>query len=529
MKRSLTAVFAGLLMAGNVFAGGIVTNTNQSAMYTRMGNRAATLGIDAVYYNPAGLTKLGSGLHISINNQTISQTRTINSDYQYLNNGEYTGDVFAPLFPGVYAVFNLGKLSFSAGFNPVGGGGSANYPSGLPSFEYQPATLVPALSAAGASAYSLSATFDGSSVFYGIQANVAYAINDMISVALGARYVMAKETYEGSLNDILLTMSGAPVPASTVMGGIAAQYEAAEPVAAAAAANLQGAIDLGMIGANDPLADPTAITGLTALGLYQAGMTNAQAIGAFQMVPQLTDRYNASASLLLNQVLEAEKTASGITPIISVNIQPIEMLNISVKYEHMTKLEFTNATTYDVTTGFDPITGAPISMFPDGAKTRLDMPALLAFGVTLRPVERLLLAGGFTTYMDKGAVWGTEDVNRAEQLDGNSWDMGLGAEFALSEKFLISAGYSMTQVGVSEDYQTDLSHSLSSLGLSFGIGWNILPKLQLNLGGQFVLYSDASKTFTDDFGIGTATVMEDYKRTTWVAAIGINYSLSTGE
>jgi long-subunit fatty acid transport protein len=64
---------AALLLAGTIFAGGIVTNTNQSAMYTRMGNRTATLGIDAVYYNPAGLTKLGNGFHFSINNQTIGR------------------------------------------------------------------------------------------------------------------------------------------------------------------------------------------------------------------------------------------------------------------------------------------------------------------------------------------------------------------------------------------------------------------------------------------------------------------------
>ena len=168
-------------------------------------------------------------------------------------------------------------------------------------------------------------------------------------------------------------------------------------------------------------------------------------------------------------------------------------------------------------------------MFPDGAKTRLDMPALVTVGVTLRPIKSLLLAGGFTSYFDKNAVWGTEEDNRTELLSGNSWDMGLAAEYALSEKFLISAGWSMTQTEASPEYQTDLSHSLSTNGLSFGIGWNILPKLQLNLGGQLVTYQDASKTFTKDFGIGDTDVTETYKRSMWVAAVGINYSLSTGE
>ncbi len=38
----------------------------------------------------------------------------------------------------------------------------------------------------------------GSSIFFGLQGAVAYKINDFISVAAGARYVTAKNTYEGS-------------------------------------------------------------------------------------------------------------------------------------------------------------------------------------------------------------------------------------------------------------------------------------------------------------------------------------------
>ena len=40
---------------------------------------------------------------------------------------DYVGDVSAPIYPGVYVAYNTGKLSFSAGFNPVGGGGGATY------------------------------------------------------------------------------------------------------------------------------------------------------------------------------------------------------------------------------------------------------------------------------------------------------------------------------------------------------------------------------------------------------------------
>ncbi|MDO9341264.1 MAG: hypothetical protein Q7T72_12155 [Bacteroidales bacterium] len=83
--------------------------------------------IDAVYFNPAGLTKLGDGFYVSINNQTIGQTKKVLNNYSYLSGTpkEYIGKVSAPLFPGVYLAYNTGKLSFSAGINPIGGGGGA--------------------------------------------------------------------------------------------------------------------------------------------------------------------------------------------------------------------------------------------------------------------------------------------------------------------------------------------------------------------------------------------------------------------
>ena len=50
----------------------------------------------------------------------------------------------------------------------------------------------------------MDAYFNGSSVYYGIQAGATYSLNNMISVAIGARYVSVKNTYQGSLENIML-------------------------------------------------------------------------------------------------------------------------------------------------------------------------------------------------------------------------------------------------------------------------------------------------------------------------------------
>ena len=57
------------------FAGGLTTNTNQHSAFVRNPARFATLGIDGVYFNPAGTAFLQDGFHLSANWQMIWQDR----------------------------------------------------------------------------------------------------------------------------------------------------------------------------------------------------------------------------------------------------------------------------------------------------------------------------------------------------------------------------------------------------------------------------------------------------------------------
>ena len=128
MKKTLLFLSVLILASDVLLGGGIITNTNQSAGWVRLPARNATLGLDAVYYNPAGLNLLPSnGFFVSLNNQVIGQKRTITSSYLLLNEPEYIGDVSAPLFPGIYAGYKTDKFTVSFGFNPMGGGGGATY------------------------------------------------------------------------------------------------------------------------------------------------------------------------------------------------------------------------------------------------------------------------------------------------------------------------------------------------------------------------------------------------------------------
>lgn len=179
MKKPITFVLQILFLSGMAYGGGIVTNTNQSAEFIRTLNRNASTDIDAVYFNPAGLTKLGDGFHLYLSNQTITQTRTVVGSYPTFNEKTFKGETFAPVFPNIYVAYRSGNLALSAGLTPIGGGGSAEFPKGLPAFEYTLAALAEGIPASALDAklspygtingYSLNASFSGSSVYLGVR------------------------------------------------------------------------------------------------------------------------------------------------------------------------------------------------------------------------------------------------------------------------------------------------------------------------------------------------------------------------
>lgn len=531
MRKLLTFV-AALFITGSLLAGGLVTNTNQSAMFTRLQNRNASTSIDAVYYNPAGLTKLGNGFFASINNQTIGQTKTITNNYTYLTGTprEYVGNVSAPLYPGVYVAYNIGKLSLSAGFNPIGGGGGATYDNGLPSFEMGISDLVPLLASQSipTSQYSADIFFEGSSVYFGYQLNVGYKINDMISVAAGMRMVSAANTYNGYLKNISINPNypafGAGFTGGSVLatdfftaGATTLNYLAATSTSTASAlvaASLPPATPLSAL-------DAATVAGVTQLlgaaGISAAGINVGTAIATLNAIaPEFTTKATAmtqNAAATQDIMVDAEESGMGYTPIISVNISPSDKLNIALKYEFQTKLELDTKVAAGMGGG----------IFVDGTKVIADMPALLAAGVEFRPIDKLMVTASLNTYFDKNVDYdGSESLN-INTIDKNFLEYGLGAEYGLSDRLRISGGWVHTSTGVNANYQSDLTYSTNTNSFGGGFGYMITDKIDLNLGAQYTFYDEGSKDFEHMLGTFPVAVTETYNKKTWLVGVGLNF------
>ena len=203
------------------FAGGLLTNTNQNVAFNRMMSREASIGIDGVYYNPAGVVFLGEGHHLSLNWQLAYQTRTINNNYLLFNNNtqnpttprDFKGDAFAPVIPSLQYAYNKGRWSFQANLALNGGGGKCTFDNGLGSFEkIVSETAMGACQLAqvvdgAAAAYGVPAIFSSDKVFgkdgkysydsymhgrqyyYGISIGAAYKFSDNFSAFAGVRTI----------------------------------------------------------------------------------------------------------------------------------------------------------------------------------------------------------------------------------------------------------------------------------------------------------------------------------------------------
>jgi len=491
MKGLKLLVFS-LLLSQMVFAGGMVTNTNQSAAYIRMLARDASTDVDAVFYNPAGLTKLADGFYVQLNNQTVIQKRTIENAYL---NKTYTGDVFVPALPTFFAVYKTGDWAFSAGFTVIGGGGSADFATGLPEFESPFKDITQALSAKGIITTDEKANiaFNGSSVYYGAQAGASYKINDMISVYAGARYVSIANSYEGHIKNVMIN------PIHKQLG-----YTGA------------------MVPAQDFFSDLEAA---------------ASSIGDLEGVA--TAKYLGDATR--DREVDVQQFGSGITPIIGANLTFMEeRMNIGLKYEFATKMDVENYTYKDDTKGMP---GMEKGMFPDKAKVAADMPAFLSVGVDYLATEDFHISFGVHYYWDKNVDYGRNGwvagsgiglpgdadytpptYNRGDNsdwVDANSYEIALGLQYDISEKISLSGGYLYSTTSPALDYQSGLSYSLSANTFSFGALGHISDRFDIDLGILYTAYAPDEKQV--EYLAPGVTYTETYDKSNVVFSIGGTY------
>lgn len=230
-----------LLVSNSTFAGGFLTNTNQNVAFLRNPCRDAVIAIDGVYSNPAGVTFMNKGWHLSLNVQSAYQTRTATSS---MNNGafamgignpvdgtkEFKGKAQAPVIPSMQLAYVIDRWAFSAGMAITGGGGKCVFDNGLGSFESQVAMvpqLLNILHPGTVNGYTSDSYLRGRQYYYGLQLGAGYQITKNLSAFVGGRLVYADCNYYGYVKDIQVKTPQGLVPAGQLFTGMGFPHFAA--------------------------------------------------------------------------------------------------------------------------------------------------------------------------------------------------------------------------------------------------------------------------------------------------------------
>ena len=521
-KLKLVSLAIAMASAAPTFAGGLLTNTNQHVAFNRMMSREASIGIDGVYYNPAGVVFMGEGHHLAINWQLAYQTRSIENDYALFTNNvnnpttprEFKGKAFAPVIPSFQYAYNKGRWSLQAGFALTGGGGKCTFDNGLGSFEKIVAeTAIAACQLAGAvdqvaSQYGVPAVFSrdkyfgkegkysynsymhGRQYYYGLSIGAAYKINDHLSAYAGVRGVYALTNYYGYVEDIKV--------------GNMPLYMVLDPTKEKAA-NIELSCD-------------------------QSGLGFTPMLG----IDFKTGKWNFAAKYEFKTRMRLKNKSVNQTP--SIGNLPDNLRNAYIAGgvpEQAADAILANSAIQgamgQLKTQFDSKLEGAIGEYEDGKKIAGDIPAYLAVGVGYSPVDAVRVNVGFHWFDDKNA---TSYKNRNKELDRGTLEYNAGVEVDVNKKITLSTGWQNTNYGLPDEnldtpaskrYMDDKSFVVGSNSVAFGGVYHINKKMDLNVAYFHTFYQHkktsekvqltAQKSFNYN---------SDYTRNNNVFAVGLD-------
>ena len=504
MKTKVLATIGLLATALTSYAGGLLTNTNQSISYLRVLARNGAIGIDGVYFNPAGVAFLSDGFHLGLGVQNIYQTRTVTTGMTIpalkplgfehpfsLNGGDANGaktfkaKAAVPIFPTIQAAYNKDKWSFQFGFGVVGGGGKATFSDGLGSFERSIA-MIPILLASNpdtrttSPSYSYNAYMSGQQYDFGVQLGAAYKINEHLAVYGGARFNYFYNKYEGHLTDITANIKGTNEK-------LYPYFDAKEK-------------------------------GLKALAEGIAAKAKAAQSPEKEKLQATADKYTAVAKQLegykekvADKYLDNTQKGWGITAIIGIDYKSGPW-NVAAKYEFPTRLNLENQIKVDNT-----------GMFKEGVNTPGDLPAILAIGGQYSGIKNVRLLASFNYYFDKDARM---DKDKQKLLSGNTREYMGGVEWDITPAITVSGGVQCTRYGLGDGaYLSDISFVTSSVSYGIGAKFKIMKNASLNVGYFLTDYEHFKKDTKLPMNASNpveVNVSEDFTRTNKVFGVGLD-------
>lgn len=455
--------------AAPIMAGGINTNTNQSAAFLRSIARDASTDVDAPYANPSGTAFMKDGWHISLNTQTFFQNRYARVDKSSVieEGREFKGESFVPSLPSLFLAWHHGDFALSSHLGVIGGGGSVEFDDGIPTFAALLASPLKQMEA-GLTEKGLKTTnsavdisLDASSFIYGATFGAAYKIKDMFSVYAGARFNYAVNKYDGAVENLKLnpTIPGVNPKAKMMKASELAQ---------------------------------------TFNALAEKAETKEEKV-QYATLAQTFETLDEKTSM----ELDLEQAGWGITPIFGLGFQYKDW-TVGAKLEYNTSIEVENDTKKNTT---------PLEKFNDGKKDHADIPTLVAVGLTYSILDNLRFSLGYHHWFDSKADFSGDLEDYID--DTNEFLFGL--EVDPLDCLTFSGGLQVTEFGITNEYISDMNINLSAKTFGLGFAYHPFEWFNVNVGYFHTLY----ERYHDKEAYGNVT----YSRTSRGVGLGLDFNL----
>lgn len=226
--------------------------------------------------------------------------------------------------------------------------------------------------------------------------------------------------------------------------------------------------------------------------------------GKQTMKAKLDEEPNASLAafgLDSQTLIDTEASATGFGAIFGIHIKPIEKLDIALQYQTITKMEYE----YDKVKGATFMTGANGLDIEKGDKFDQDLPAVFAMGVGYQILPALYASTSFNYYFN----------DQADMIYDDSWEIALGAEYAINEMIAVSAGGMYSKQGFKDSKNSTENPLLDSVTIGLGAGLNFIENLTVDIGLMKPFYFDT------DYETALGDVSISKKLT--ILAIGATY------
>lgn len=211
---------------------------------------------------------------------------------------------------------------------------------------------------------------------------------------------------------------------------------------------------------------------------------------------------------------DIEREAVGFGGQFGINYAATEKLNIGMRYDTQVRMKFKTKGDGDSDIfllgnkiGFE-------SFYPeyaDGAKSRRDLPAILALGASYAVTDRWMTFVGGNYYFNKSADIDRIVENGASRKYSNGYEISLGSEYAINQKWSWLAGANYAVTGAKKANYHDSEYALDSLMLGTGAKYKYNDNLLLTGSVAHYMYDT-----TKSEGV-------TYKKDTTALGLGFTY------